>query len=204
MNKSVFESLAGKTVLDRVLAFVSRLEEPVFLAIEGDSGSGKSSLARALQHRLGEDCAVFHADDFFLPPARKTAERLAEPGGNIDYEALEELLRALKGTGHAVYHAYDCHTGAYVRRAGRAAALTVVEGVYSARSNCLPYYSGVVWLTVERAEQSRRILERSGPALFDRYCREWLPLERAYFSRLSTGEKPLLRLDTTSLGAFGG
>ena len=54
----------------------------VVVAIDGRCGSGKTTLAAALQKEFS--CAVFHMDDFFLRPEQRTEERLAQPGGNAD------------------------------------------------------------------------------------------------------------------------
>src|SRR5690554_100775 len=66
---------------------------PVYLAIEGRSGAGKTSLAKIIGSRY--DCNIFHMDDFFLRPGQKTLERLAEVGGNIDYERLSKDLNPM-------------------------------------------------------------------------------------------------------------
>lgn len=67
---------------------------PLILGIDGMCGAGKTSLAAFLSERYS--CSVVHADDFFLPPELRTAERLSEPGGNIHYERLmEEVIRPL-------------------------------------------------------------------------------------------------------------
>ena len=54
------------------------------VAIDGPCASGKSTLGALLRGVYGAN--LFHMDDYFLPFARKTPERLAEPGGNVDYE----------------------------------------------------------------------------------------------------------------------
>jgi shikimate kinase len=66
-------------------------KDRVLIAIDGYSGSGKSSLAEMIQQRT--DCNLFHMDDFFLQEYQRTPKRLLEPGGNVDYERfLEEVL----------------------------------------------------------------------------------------------------------------
>ena len=68
------------TKIDRMMAE----RESVTVAIEGKCTSGKTTLA----NYLGEvyDCNVFSMDSFFLQPHQRTEERLAQPGGNVDYE----------------------------------------------------------------------------------------------------------------------
>ena len=62
----------------------------VNFAIEGGSGSGKSSLSKMLEERY--DCNVFHMDDFFLRPEQRVPERFMEPGGNVDRERFLETV----------------------------------------------------------------------------------------------------------------
>ena len=65
-----------------------RTRGSVNVAIDGSSGSGKSTFASLLAGVY--DCNVFHTDHFFLTPAMRTAERLNETGGNFDYERFRE------------------------------------------------------------------------------------------------------------------
>ena len=79
------------------------LARPLLLAIDGRCGSGKTTLAAALQERL--HCGVFHMDDFYLPFEARTPERLAQPGGHMDFDRFEkEVLRPLRGGSGAGYY----------------------------------------------------------------------------------------------------
>ena len=83
-----------ETIKESILARCEGRER-LLVAIDGRCASGKSTLAEELKKDLG--CAVFHMDDFFLPFERKTAQRLAQPGGNVDWERFrEEVIRFMK------------------------------------------------------------------------------------------------------------
>lgn len=162
-----------------------RLEEKerVILALEGGSAAGKTTLA-ALLARIYPDCGVFHMDDFFLRPEQRTAERLAEPGGNVDRERfLEEVLLPLT-RGETVRHRpYDCHTrtlGGPVETAPR--RMSIVEGAYSMHPALAGYYTLSAFLQISPELQRRRIQARNDPAAQERFFRTWIPLERAYFA----------------------
>ena len=58
----------------------------LLVTIDGPCGSGKSTLADALSDAL--NAPIIRMDDFFLPHALKTPQRLAIPGGNVDLERL--------------------------------------------------------------------------------------------------------------------
>ena len=123
-----------------------------------------------------------HADDFFLPPDRKTKERLSEPGGNIDYERLEsELLMPLKSCGEATYHPFSCKRGEQLESVTVKSDVVVVEGVYSQSKNLEPYYDLKVFIEIDPETQKKRLLRRAKKPLYDRFIREWIPLEEHYF-----------------------
>ena len=64
-----------------VIKKVMDLDEHAIVAIDGCSGSGKSSLASLLEEVC--DVSLVHMDDFFLQPHQRHEERLNEVGGNI-------------------------------------------------------------------------------------------------------------------------
>lgn len=176
--------------LDRLL----RERERVLLAIEGGSGTGKTTLAAFLAGVYG--ASVVHMDDFFLPVARKTPERLAEPGGNVDYERVRDEVLAPYARGETVvYRPFDCGRqapGEPVRLGD--SRLTVVEGVYSLHPALAAFYDGAVFLETPWAERERRIRARSGEAMFARFRNEWIPLEDRYFETCGVAARCDLRL----------
>ena len=84
---------------------------PILVAVDGRCGAGKTTFAARCAQVFG-DCSVLHMDDFFLPPDKRTPERLSTPGGNVDYErAEEELFAPLSRGGSAAYRPFDCAAG---------------------------------------------------------------------------------------------
>ncbi|MDD5603805.1 MAG: uridine kinase [Eubacteriales bacterium] len=160
--------------------------KPPVIGIEGRSGSGKSTLAEKIAEEY--DCNVFHMDHFFLPPEMKTAERLAEAGGNVHYERFcDEVVRGIQSGRSFSYGIYDCKKGMLFKGAGQAASgrINIVEGCYSMHPYFGDIYDLKIFLDISKEEQSRRILERSGPSLHRRFMDEWIPLEENYL--LQTG-----------------
>ena len=156
--------------------------DSMVLAIDGRSGSGKSELAECL-HML-EGAAVAHMDDFFLPAQRKTPERLAQPGGNVDIERFAaEVLTPLRAGCPVCYRPYSCKLGTLQMAVSLPKArLTVVEGVYSLHPAGGFDYGMALYLTLPPQVQRQRILSRNGPAMLERYAAEWIPLEEQYFA----------------------
>lgn len=166
--------------IDRKMAEQGR----ALVAVEGGSASGKTTLAALLGRIYG--CNVFHMDDFFLRPEQRTAERLAEPGGNVDRERFyEEVLRPLTRGRPVAYRRYDCHAqtlGMAVETAPR--PLNIVEGAYSMHPALAGSYDLSVFLRVPPDLQRARILARNGPEAGQCFFTQWIPLEERYFAAL--------------------
>ena len=166
------------SALDRQLAE----KKQVLLALEGGSAAGKTTLA-ALLERVCPDSRVFHMDDFFLRPEQRTEERLAEPGGNVDYERFsQEVLLPLTRGEMVQYRPYDCHT----RTAGgpvpmAPGALNIVEGAYSMHPALADGYDLSAFVRVSPETQRARIRRRNDPEAQARFFSTWIPLEQRYF-----------------------
>ena len=153
--------------------------EYVRIAIDGRCASGKSTLGALLERVYG--ATLFHMDDYFLPFERKTPERLAQPGGNVDYERfLEEIASRPKGE-EIVCRAFDCSVQSLdepVRIQPR--RLTIAEGSYALHPALRDAYDLKVFLDVDAERQSARILDRNGPEMHSRFVNAWIPLENEY------------------------
>ena len=155
----------------------------VVIAIDGNCTAGKTTLASVLKKEY--DCNVFHMDDFFLRPEQRTAERYAQPGGNVDYERFQqEVLLPLTASLEFSYRPFDCKTFTLsdpvtvpVKR------LNIIEGSYSMHPYFGNPYDLKVLLTVSPEVQQRRILERS-TSLHKRFFEEWIPMENRYLDKL--------------------
>ena len=158
-----------------------RTHPQTLVALDGPCATGKTTLGGFLS-RLYR-CPLFHMDDFYLPPERKTAQRLAEPGGNVDAERFfTDVLSPLSRGETVHYRPYHCHSNALGEEiAVPPAPLAVVEGVYSLRPELQPYYHVKCFLDVPWSTRRARLLARNGPEGLERFEKLWIPLEDAYF-----------------------
>lgn len=163
-------------------------KQTVLVAIDGSCTAGKSTLAAALAREL--DCTLFRMDDFFLRPEQRTPQRLAEPGGNVDYERFrEEVLLPLKAGTPVAYRPYDCATGSLKEAVAVVPkTVSIIEGTYSHHPYFEDPYDLRVFLKVSPAVRQQRIMQR--PAfLHRRFFEEWIPMEQRYFETFSIEEK---------------
>jgi len=159
----------------------------IIVAIDGNSTAGKSSLAALLKSVYS--CNVFSMDDFFLRPIQRTPDRLSEPGGNIDYERFkEEIIDALISGEPFSYRPYNCQTMELSEPVPvNPNSLNIVEGAYSLHPYLIGAYDIKVFMSIDEAEQKRRLSERSAD-LYDRFINEWIPMENKYFSYYNVSE----------------
>jgi len=162
---------------------------PCIIALDGPAASGKTTLAEMLKTLLPAD--VVHMDDFFLPIPLRTPERFAQPGGNVHYERFrEEVLPQLRHPDGFSYRRFDCSVMDFRgERTVGTLSFRIVEGSYSTHPELGRYADIVVFSQVDPEEQLARILRRSGPEKAERFRREWIPLEEAYFSAYDIKEK---------------
>ncbi len=158
--------------------------ESVNLGIDGLCGAGKSTLAGLLQFVYG--ARVISMDHFFLPARLRTAERLQEPGGNIDYERfLVEVAEPLSGSQQFSYHVFNCQTMSQDRQITiKPGQLNIVEGTYSLHPQLRFLYNLKVFLTVNNDEQITRLKKRSTETQFHDFIDKWIPMENLYFDQL--------------------
>ena len=171
-------------LLPVIFELSKRLEasDRVVLATDGRAASGKSTAAELIAGLF--DGAVVHLDDFFLPFDMRTAERLAEPGGNLDRERFSDEVVPFVRAERFSYRVFDCSTGGFraepaVIEPGR---LLICEGAYSLHPAFGNYFDLAVFSTITPEEQKNRILARNGGRMWLNFRDRWIPMEEKYFA----------------------
>lgn len=193
MISTTFSSLA-ETISSLLSAHPSR---PVLIALDGRCGSGKTTLAAQLAERF-PDSAVFHTDDFYLPPADRVDGWEHIPCANMDLARLSREVLTPARAGDAVcYRAYSCREGAYLPAKSIASKpLFLVEGSYSHHPLLTENYDLRVFVTCSKEEQARRLQAREGKR-YPNFVQRWIPLEEGYFAQYHIETHADLILDTT-------
>lgn len=182
-------------ITDRMDDLCDKSEKEILIvAIDGKSGSGKTTLAARLQDRFGGN--VFHMDDFFLRPEQRTKKRLEEVGGNVDYERFKEVLLRVRCGKCVHYQAFDCKQQE-LKEAVRMEPLriNIVEGAYSMHPYFEDIYDLRIGMDIDALSQKKRILQRNGEAMAERFEKEWIPKENAYLETFGIFEKCDLKIN---------
>lgn len=165
----------------------------VIVGIDGKCGSGKSTIAEILNDVFG--CDVIYMDDFFLPPELRTENRLTEVGGNIHYERfIDEVAVKLKNLNSEKpfnYRVFDCSIMNYNGTRtiqSRPQDIIIVEGSYSLHPKYSSIYSIKVFVNVADDEQKRRIIQRDGEMMWNKFENIWIPMETKYFTKFNIKE----------------
>lgn len=167
---------------------VQNPKRPFLIAIDGNCGSGKTTLGSFLKEQL--HASLFHMDDFFLQPHQRTEERLSAPGGNVDYERFQqEILDHVTDDAGITYRPYSCKH----RKLADAVTepyhdIIIIEGSYSHHPYFKDIYDLKIFLEIPPEEQKKRIINRAGEAVWPVFREKWIPLENQYFEAMKIRE----------------
>ena len=163
--------------------------EPVLVAIDGKCASGKSTLGLYLKEKF--DANLIHMDDFFLQKHQRTEERLAEVGGNVDYERFKaEVLEPLCNGQKAKYGIFDCSTLEISEwKEIEDKQVTIIEGSYSQHPYFGNPYDLRLFAEIDSESQLDNIRKRNGEEKLIVFKECWIPKEEAYFEAFSVKEK---------------
>lgn len=151
------------------------------VAIDGPCASGKTTLGATLAEIY--NCPLIHMDDFFLRPEQRTPERLAQPGGNIDYERFSlQVLSPLQNGTTARFRPWLCQNQDFGPEITvPPGPLTVVEGCYCLRPDLRDAFHLRIWVQSPWELRRQRLLERGGSECLALFEQQWIPLENHYF-----------------------
>jgi len=167
-------------------------EDVLIIAIDGRSGSGKSTLAEYLAEQF--DANVFHMDDFFLREEQRTPERLAEIGGNVDYERFrEEVLIPLWYGDPVTYLPFNCKTMSLDKEKEiliKPKRINIVEGSYSQHPYFGDPYQLRIFCDIDPENQMKNIAMRIGEndPRIEKFKNLWIPMENKYIKEMGIEE----------------
>jgi uridine kinase len=191
MTNATLESTSPE---DAIVAAIQRLltdrRPPILVAIDGRSGTGKSTLASRVAARVGG--TVVEGDDFYAGGAdaewelRSVEEKVREC---IDWRRLKtEALDPLLAGRSAAWHPFDFESGVGLAAhtiSREPADVIILDGVYSAR----PELRDIVDLTVlvevpDDLARRHRLVGREGQTFMDSWHALWDGAEDYYFTQI--------------------
>ncbi|MEM9473968.1 MAG: hypothetical protein AAGA71_01655 [Pseudomonadota bacterium] len=203
---STSDSQPIRPVVDQFLAQVSEWFDragptssgPHLIAIDGRSGTGKSTLAAPLARRLG--ATLVSGDGFFAGGTAVLDLHDASLADIcIDRTRLRRVLSALKSGQTATYRPFDWDTfdgsPAPVESQLSPSPLLIVEGVYSTHPDLRPLIDLTILVELPIAERERRLIAREGR--IGPWERQWQRAEDWYFAHLALPESFDLRFENT-------
>ncbi len=170
---------AAREAINRVLEASDK--ETILIAIDGKCASGKTTLGYYLKDIY--DCNLFHLDDFFLQGYQRTEERLAQIGGNVDYERFQsEVMEPVLSGTDVIYRPYSCMEGKIIEEILiKKHRLNIMEGSYSLHPYFKDPYDVKIFMNIDENDQVDNIRKRNGEEKLQRFITEWIPKENRYF-----------------------
>ena len=155
--------------------------ERLMVTIDGPCASGKTTLAEKLAGVF--DAIVVHTDDYVIPHAKKTPERLAVPGGNCDADRLAgEVVVPWKRGDTVLLRRYDCRNDC-LRPAEKLpdCRMLILEGSYSNLPVIREHADVRVFMNTPWEIRKERLTKRESPQSLQMFYDRWIPLENRYF-----------------------
>ncbi|MDR6790668.1 uridine kinase [Sphingomonas sp. BE138] len=156
---------------------------PFIVAIDGRSGTGKSTFAAALAKHM--NAVAIDGDDFYQGGTGIATDPLAKRASRcIDWRAQRTVLTTLRAGRSAAYHPFDwnrfdgnCVPAEHVVPSS---PLILLEGVYSARPELADLLDFRILLQASAALRHERLLCREGA--IGEWERRWHEAEDWYFA----------------------
>ena len=165
-----------------------RLGSTRLLCLDGPAGTGKTTLAAAVERELvgrGTSCVVAHMDDLYdgwtgLEPA-------------LEGRVLAQVLEPLTAGRSARWQRYDWYAGRFAEWIDlRPPEVLVLEGCGSGARAYAPYTSLLVWSDAPRAERIARVVARDGEEVLE-HLPAWMAREAAHFAADGTAARADIR-----------
>lgn len=183
-----------QVISDNVKEMLSGRDKPILIAIDGRSGTGKSTLSKRLAHEL--NATIIMSDDFYSGGTdadwqlRTPQEKVALC---IDWKRIRrEVLAPLLNNHPAIYHPIDfqaCQGLSKNTIELQPAKVVILDGAYSARPELRDLITISILIELHDETRRQRLLEREGLAFMKNWHAIWDEAEDYYFGEICTPDK---------------
>lgn len=170
---------------------------PLFVALDGRSGVGKSTLAAQVARTLHPlTVAVIEGDDFYAGGSGKSWDRRSareKATAVIDWQRQHHLLRQLRQQGQGTYRVFDWQSETWDAepvplkaepRRCKVADIVILEGAYSGRPELAEVIDVRILLTLGDEARRQRLRQREGEAYRIEWEARWAEAEQFYFGEI--------------------
>ena len=206
----------AQPLINRLLQALVNRNTPLFVALDGRSGSGKSTIAAIVAEALGTDhqdrpiVTIIEGDQFYgggnaaTWDQRSTEEKVATV---IDWKRQRTLLESLRDAGAAIWYAFDWESDDWdadiiplssepIRCS--ATPIILLEGAYSARPELSDLLDLRVLLEIPRERRRAQLLAREGEEYRADWEERWVSAENHYFGTIVPAKEFDLVLSPTT------
>jgi uridine kinase len=159
---------------------LSHVQDQVFVAMDGFSASGKTTLGEKLKKIYNAN--LVHTDDFFKKITIDPKDPLSIHGANIDFDKInQEIVNPFMHKTGYHYRPFDFKQHAHMDQVHvDYQPMLIIEGAYSMHPKLLANYDYKVFVQVSRFKAYLRIFKRNGFKRLLKFIRMWIPKEIAY------------------------
>ncbi|HLG63832.1 MAG TPA: hypothetical protein VKY19_17960 [Ktedonosporobacter sp.] len=193
ISKNMGENQKLSLAADAVVFEIQRRlqhKSPVLVALDGRSGTGKSTLAQAVAARV--EASIVVSDDFYAGGnddvwyGKSAGEKVAQ---GIDWRRMRmEVLEPLLANKAASWHPLDFQAGSgWVGWKEELVTLEpapviLLDGIYSARPELADLVDVAVLIEIDDLVRRQRLVVREGQDFMQRWHQLWDAAEDYYFT----------------------
>jgi hypothetical protein len=178
-------------VVSMTLMRPPRLSTSRLICIDGPAGSGKTTLADAVEAastERGISAAVLHLDDLY--------EGWAGLDTGVESRLLPQVIEPLAGGQPGRWQRYDWSAGRFGAWVDQPLVdLLIIEGCGSGALDYAAYRTLLVWVEAERGTRLERGRARDGDQVLPHWL-AWMESEQRHFALNATKEHADLRYQT--------
>jgi len=191
MRENLNLSVAADAIVVEIQRRLQR-KSLVLVALDGRSGTGKSTIAQAVAARV--DASIVVSDDFYAGGnddvwyGRSASEKVAQ---GIDWRRMrKEVLEPLLANKPASWHPLDFQPGSgwigwkeeFVML--EPAPVILLDGIYSARPELADLVDVAVLIETDDLVRRKRLVVREGQDFMQRWHQLWDAAEDYYFTHI--------------------